>query len=160
MRVKDVMMRTVANCRAETNLGAAVETMWKRNCGILPVVDAKEKLIGVVTDRDICIALGTRNQRAGEIAVKDVARWNVHCCGPEDDVRSALETMAECRIHRLPVINTEGTLEGILSMDDIVFHAETRNVASELSAEHVLNALKAVCAPGLPQIAAKKRAAA
>jgi predicted transcriptional regulator len=59
MKVKDIMMRTAARCHPDTNLGAAVEMMWTRNCGILPVVDAEDKLVGVITDRDICIALGT-----------------------------------------------------------------------------------------------------
>lgn len=58
MKVKDVMVGTPASCTTETNLGAAVEVLWNQNCGILPVVNEEEKVIGVVTDRDMCIALG------------------------------------------------------------------------------------------------------
>ena len=58
MLVKDLMSKPAATCRRETNLGAAVEILWQQNCGFLPVVDAEEKVVGVITDRDICIALG------------------------------------------------------------------------------------------------------
>ena len=104
---------------------------------------------------DICIALGTRNRLPGEIAVKDVARWRVHSCKAEDDLHLALETMAGAKVRRLPVINAAGKLEGILSMDDVVFHAETGR-GSELSAESVVNTLKTVYAPKLPQVVTKK----
>jgi CBS domain-containing protein len=160
MKVKDVMMRTAARCRPDTNLGAAVELMWTRNCGILPVVDAQDKLIGVITDRDICIALGTRSRLPGDIAVKDVASSHVYWCKSEDDVRSTLQIMAASKVRRLPVVNASGALEGILSMDDVVLHAEAGNRASELPAEDVVKTLKAVYSPQLPQVVPKKLAAA
>jgi CBS domain-containing protein len=60
MKVKDVMTQEAVCCGPHTNVGSAVELMRLRNCGMLPVVGADNKLIGVVTDRDICIAMGTR----------------------------------------------------------------------------------------------------
>jgi CBS domain-containing protein len=107
-------------CTPDTNLGAAVEILWKANCGMLPVVDAHNKVISVITERDICIALGTRNCLPGEITVADVATRRPICCTSADDVRSALAKMAGAQVRRLPVVNAEGKLEGILSMDDIV----------------------------------------
>src|SRR5215472_3101523 len=126
MKVKDVMMRTAASCTPETNVGAAVEILWNRNCGILPVVDSRQKVIAVVTDRDLCIALGTRNCLPGEITVGQVASGKLFTCKSEDQVRSALATMGETKVRRLPVVNAEGRLEGILSMDDIVVHSESK----------------------------------
>ena len=160
MKVKDVMMRTVARCHPDTNLGAAVEIMWTRNCGILAVVDDQETLTGVLTDRDICIALGTRNRLPGDVRVGDLARAEVYSCKPNDDVRAALQIMAESKVRRLPVVNAAGQVEGILSMDDIVLHAEPANRASELTAENVVNTLKAIYLPSLPQLVEKKLAAA
>ena len=153
MRVSDIMVRTAATCNCEMNLGETVEAMWKRNCGILPIVNAQSKVTGVITDRDISVALGTRNRLPGEIKVKDVAGPNLYSCKPEDDVRSALQTMANAKVRRLPVINAGGPLEGILSMDDIVLHAETTNRNSDVSAERVVNTLKAVYSPYLPEAA-------
>ncbi len=162
MKVKDVMMGTPASCPAGTNLGAAVEILWNRNCGILPIVDAQEKLIGVVTDRDICIALGTRNKLAGEITVNEVASANVFSCRPDDDIRSALATMAQTKVRRLPVVDAQGKLQGILSLDDVVLHANggILGKSPELSNDEVIETLKQVYRVGLPEIVRPKTAAA
>jgi CBS domain-containing protein len=120
MNVKDAMTTTPARCTPGINLGAAVEILWHGNCGILPIVDEQERVISVITARDICIALGTRNRLAGEITVGEVATHRAICCGPDDDVRSALAKMVQAKVRRLPVVNAEGKLEGILAMDDVV----------------------------------------
>ena len=154
MRVKDVMMRTPATCTSETNLGSAVEIMWSRNCGILPVIDGEQKVVGVVTDRDICIALGTRNRLPGEIAVREVASDKPFTCNPDEDIRTALTTMTHAKVRRLPVVNPEGKLEGILSMDDVVLHSDAKiaGKTSELSHDNVVETLKMVYAPHSPQL--------
>ena len=72
MKVKEIMMGTPCYCHPETNLGSATELMWNANCGFLPVESADGKVVGVITDRDICIALGTRNRPAGEVTVAEV----------------------------------------------------------------------------------------
>ena len=154
MKVKDVMMRTAASCNRETNLGAAVEILWDRNCGISPIVNAEQKVIGVVTDRDLCIALGTRNRLPGDITVSEVTSGKVFACAAEDDIRSAMAAMAQAKVRRLPVVTAEGKLEGILSMDDVAMHSGTRTGkgASELSSDDVVETLKAVYRPQLPEV--------
>jgi len=158
MKVKDVMMRTPVSCTAETNLGAAVETMWNRNCGILPVLNAQRQVIGVVTDRDVCIALGTRNRLAGEITVAEVTSGKAFVCKPDDDIRAALVTMAHAKVRRLPVVNADGKLEGILSMDDVVAHSEARipGKAAELSEGDVVDTLKNLYRAELPEVVKQK----
>jgi CBS domain-containing protein len=120
MNVRDVMATGPARCTPDINLGAAVEILWNANCGMLPIIDQQEKVISVITERDICIALGTRNRLPGEITVGDVATQRAICCSSTDDVRSALAKMLEAKVRRLPVVNAEGKLEGILTMDDVV----------------------------------------
>src|SRR5579859_1944099 len=110
MIVQDVMTKAVAFCRPEANLAAATALMWEHNCGLLPVVDDRGRVTGVITDRDICIALGTRNQRACEIAVSGVAYRAAVLCNADDDVCFALKIMAAERVRRLPVVNHEGAL--------------------------------------------------
>jgi CBS domain-containing protein len=162
MKVRDVMMRTPASCSTDTNLAAAVEILWNRNCGFLPVVNAQGKVVGVVTDRDICIALGTRNRLAGEVKVGAVISGKLLACGPDDDVRTALATMAQEKVRRLPVIGNDGMLQGILSMDDAVLHAEAGRPgkAADLSDEDVAETLKKLYQPQVPELAHKKIAAA
>ena len=72
MRVKDVMTDDVKCCSLETNLAAAAKIMWEADCGALPVIDGHNKVIGVITDRDICIAGATRSRTEGEIPVQEV----------------------------------------------------------------------------------------
>jgi len=162
MKVKDVMMRTPASCDAATNLGAAVEILWNRNCGILPIMNSQGKVIGVVTDRDLCIALGTRNRLPGEITVGQIVSGEVFTCKPDDNIRDALNTMAREKVRRLPVVNDAGQLEGILSMDDVVLHSEAGIAAKtcELSHDTVVNTLKQLYLPELPAVLRQKAAAA
>lgn len=124
MKVRDVMTQSAVCCNAGTNVGAAVELLWVRNCRMLPVVGNDQKLLGVVTDRDICIAMGTRNRLAGELTVGEIATQNVVSCKPDDEIHEALHTMAGKQVRRLPVVNKKGVPQGILSMDDIITHGD------------------------------------
>jgi len=151
MRVSEFMMGTPAYCRPETNLAEAVEILWNRNCGILPMVDAGNKVAAVITDRDICIALGTRNRLPGEITVAEVATTPVYFCAPGDDVNEALATMSQGRVRRLPVVDREGRLVGILSMDDIVLHARAERL-SEFSSREVMKTLEAIYGRNVPAV--------
>ena len=162
MRVEEVMMRTPVCCGPETNLGAATELLWSRNCGMLPIVNAQQKVIGVITDRDLCIALGTRNQLAGEVAVGDVMSGTVYSCRPEDDIHAALDTMAQNRVRRLPVISKEGHLEGILSMDNVVLHADAAGAGktAELGSRDILVTLQRIYGPRVPQLVETRAATA
>ena len=161
MRVADMMMGTPYFCRPESNLGEATELMWKGNCGFLPVVGVEEKVVGVVTDRDICIALGTRGRPSGEVTVADVMSKEVFSCAPEDDVHSALAKMRGGRVRRLPVITTnEGALIGVISMDDVLMWAEATGVGKAgISAEEIVNAFRAINAHRLPMVLAKQAVA-
>ena len=162
MRVEEVMMRTPVCCGPETNLGAATELLWSRNCGILPVVNAQQQVIGVITDRDLCIALGTRNQLAGQVAVGDVMSGTVYSCRPEDDIHAALDTMARNRVRRLPVISKEGRLEGILSMDNVVLHADAAGAGktAEIGSRDILVTLQRIYGPRVPQLVETRAATA
>jgi CBS domain-containing protein len=107
MKVKDAMMGTPYYCQLDTNLGSAAELMWIGNCGFLPVMASDGKIVGVITDRDICIALGTRNRLAGEVTVREVMTNQLFACSPDDDVHAAMQMMKEGGVRRLPVIGGE-----------------------------------------------------
>jgi len=160
MKVKDVMMWTPYCVMLQANLGTATELMWRGNCGFLPVVDAAKKVCGVVTDRDICVALGTRNQTAGEVRVEEIVQRKVYACNPEDDVHMALQSMREGHVRRLPVVDREGNLAGVVSMDDILLHAEPNSFGNEpeLSANEVVRAYRTIMKKDLP-VSMKKAAA-
>lgn len=147
MKIKDIMTREPAICSTSTNLAAAAKLMLDADCGILPVVDDQSKLVGVVTDRDMYIALATRNRLASQVTVGEVARTTVSTCAPDDDVESALQTMRQHRVRRLPVAGFGGAVVGIVSMNDIVLAAGARKPVRN---EAVVETMQAICAHHLP----------
>ena len=155
MKVRDVMVKDVKFCTPKMNLAAAAEILWKAGVGALPVVE-EGRVLGIITDRDVSIALGTRNAKAAELFVKDVALPKVFYCQPEDDVHVALGTMKAQRVRRLPVIDDKGALGGILCLDDIVLYAEEKG--GELSYADVVETLQAICEhPAIDRILAVAR---
>jgi CBS domain-containing protein len=161
MKVKEIMTQSPICCNDETNVGAAVELLWVRNCGMLPVVGPDQRLVGVVTDRDICIAMGTRNRLAGELKVGEIATRKVFGCKPDDEIHEALQTMASKQVRRLPVVNDEGIPQGILSMDDIITHGDLNKWEGccELSSEEIIRSLKKLYGQKFPVIRTKSVAA-
>ena len=161
MKVHDVMKRGAVRSRSDANVGAAVELLWVNNSGMLPVVGNSGKLEGVVTDRDICIAMGTRNRLAGDLTVAEIATKNVVTSKPEDEIHEALHTMAEKHIHRLPVVDNHGVPQGMLSMDDIITHGDLNKWQGccELSAEEIIRALKRLYSRKVPVTRAKSAVA-
>jgi len=145
MKVKELMTTDVKRCSPETNLAAAAKIMWEGDCGAVPVIDERDRVIGVITDRDICIAAATRPRREGEIPVKEVISKPPYTCAPGDDARSALETMKRHRVRRLPVVEHGGRLAGIVSIHDIAVQSRGRN--SDISPDSVLDAFIAITAP-------------
>jgi CBS domain-containing protein len=149
MRVDEMMTKPVSACTAGTNAAKAAELMWIHDCGVLPVVaDSDGRLVGIVTDRDLFIALGTRDMKASGLTIGEVMRPDVLCCAPSDDLHGALRIMAKQQVNRLPVVDDNGALAGILSLNDVVLHAEHRKNGVGVSYEDVVNALRAVCRHG------------
>ena len=142
MLVKDLMTRKVSSCRPENNLAELAAVMWNDRCGALPILDGSGRVMGIITDRDVCIALGTRNIRASEVLVREVSLPGYIHCSPDNDVREALKTMATEEVSRLPVVDEAGQLVGILSIDDIVFRAGGGR--SGLSDREIVDALTAM----------------
>jgi CBS domain-containing protein len=139
MNVRDLMTSDVKTCRPETNLAEAVRDMFEGDCGVLPVVGDDGRVAGIITDRDICIAVATRGRPADRIAVREVARDHVYTCLPDDDASTALQMMKLHKIRRLPVVDADGHVRGMLSLNDIVTHAGAASPAD------VVNTLASIC---------------
>jgi CBS domain-containing protein len=128
MRVDEIMTRDVKTCLADTNLAAVAALMWDNDCGVVPVVNSARRVVGVITDRDICIALGTRDVRPSEVTAGEVISGEIYTCCPDDDVRTALATMRKAKVRRLVVVNDQTALVGILSLSDLVrYRVRARN---------------------------------
>lgn len=144
MTVRDVMSTPPHTCQPTTDLAAVAKLMWDHDCGFVPVVDAAGRVAGVVTDRDICVAAATRRQAPERIAASQAMSTGVHACLPGDTLESVLGAMGTFQVHRVPVVDDEGCLQGVVSMNDIVRAVGRRGGPSPAA---VVTALAAVCAP-------------
>ena len=120
MVISDICTSAVRYCRPEDNLSTAASVMWSCDCGAVPVVDKMARLVGVVTDRDVCIALARYKMHAWEVPVCEVMAGQRASCKPGDSVKEALRIMRENQLRRLPVVDDRGALRGIVSVNDIV----------------------------------------
>lgn len=148
MKVRDIMTRDVEACSGTTDLATAAMILWRNDCGVVPVViEPHRKVIGLLTDRDICMACATRNRRPSEITAEEVITGHVYACAEPDDVKAALRTMAEKKVRRLPVVTNHGTLVGMLSLNDVVRHTQLgRGRATEaITPSDVLKAYSSIC---------------
>jgi CBS domain-containing protein len=152
MKVKDLMTSDVESCTPTTNLAAAAKIMWEGDCGAIPVTDDRGKVIGIITDRDICIAAATRSRLEGEIPVQEVMSKTVFTCAPGDDARAALDTMRSRKVRRLPVVGHDGQLAGILSLHDVAVQARSSH-NHDIVPEAVLDTFVAITAPATPVLA-------
>jgi CBS domain-containing protein len=126
MKVEKLMHGEVGACRADDKGSLAAKIMWERDCGCVPVLDQSSHVIGMVTDRDLCMASYTQGKSLRDIPVRSAMSKELWSCRVNDDLSDAERTMREHQIRRLPVIDANGNLKGILSLADI-----TREAARE-----------------------------
>jgi CBS domain-containing protein len=152
MKVKEIMTPNPKVCTLTNSLAEVAGVMWENDCGILPVVEEGGKVIGLITDRDICMAGALKGRQLANIAVEDTVSRRVFACKPDDDVRTALKTMQENKVRRLPVVAADGTLQGLLSMNDIVLKAEEAAAkrVPDLSYSDVIKTYQSICQHRLP----------
>jgi predicted transcriptional regulator len=121
--------------------------MWRGDFGAMPVV-AGGKVVGMITDRDICMAAATKHRDPATIRVKEVISGQVYGCSADTEIHEALKIMQQKQVRRLPVIDAyDGKLAGILSMNDVALKAQEGR-KSELSADDVEQTLRAICTHG------------
>lgn len=145
MQIAEVMTPGPICCTPETTVAEAARLMWEGDCGVLPVVNGRT-LTGVVTDRDLFIALATRDAKASELAVGSVIHDSPITCTPRDDVHQALGKMKTHRVRRLPVVDKDGNLVGIVSMNDLLL-----TIAPESAmGEKVVDTLQTISEHQLP----------
>lgn len=148
MKVHDLMAWEVEACRPESDLAEAAMIMWRKDCGFVPVVESGgRKVVGVVTDRDICMATTTQGREPRAIRVGSIMSRKIHSCSPTDDLRTAMNTMKEGKVRRLPVTDDNGELRGVISLNDLALAAEkTARVGAGVSYAELMDVLHAVSA--------------
>ena len=143
MLVSDVMHKDLVTCTDGAMLSDAAKLMWDHDIGFIHVLGNQDGmgLVGVVTDRDLMIGAWSRDERLSRIEVRRAMSTGIVACRPENDVCEAEQLMRRFQVHRLPVVTKQGTLVGVISLNDLARRATKEsnwwlqeNVAGTLSA--------------------------
>lgn len=126
MRIEELMTKSPVTCGPDDTLRAAEQKMEGSNCGCLPVTasDGSRQLVGIITDRDICMAAQLQRRSLEELRVRDAMEKEVHACNPGDPLVEAQAIMQEARVRRLPVVDESERLVGVISLADLACEAE------------------------------------
>jgi CBS domain-containing protein len=146
MKVELVMTKNVGRCTAGETLNDAARIMWERDCGIVPIVESAQsaRLVGVITDRDICVAAYTKGRPLPEIPIAEVMAKRVVSCRTTDELKTAEAAMCDAQVYRLPVIGQGDQLVGVLSLADIARATQRGNRQAEVSPLEVGETLAAI----------------
>ena len=148
MTVETIMTRTVAACREDQPVSVAAKLMWDCDCGAVPVVDGEGRVIGMITDRDICMAAWMQNRPPSNIPVWEAMSREVYTCAPSESVAAAERLMCSRQVRRLPVVDEEHRLIGILSLADLVRQVQRGGGrASQVVPAEVAATLAEICQP-------------
>src|SRR5262245_57071184 len=120
MKIEDVMTRRVVAARADTDLSHVARLMWDNDCGSVPVVDAEDKVVGIVTDRDLCMSANFSGRALRELRTSSCMASEVVTCRPSESPEAVARLMGERKVRRVPVTDEGGRLVGIVSVSDLV----------------------------------------
>src|SRR5213596_629914 len=130
MKISSVMSRDVQLIKPDDTLRSAAALMKKIDAGLLPVGE-KDKLVGMITDRDIAIR-GAAEGKGPDAKVRDVMSHEVKYCFEDEDVEHVAQNMAELQVRRLPVMNRDKRLVGIVSLGDLAIQGSLPKTARAL----------------------------
>jgi CBS domain-containing protein len=152
VKVEQLMKREVKVCTQGDSLNRAAELMWDSDCGCVPVISANGDggIIGIVTDRDIAMAAYTQGKQLWAIPVGTTMARNVITCHAGDGIGQAEALMRDNRVRRLPVLDQDERLVGILSLNDVAREAQREAAAgkrAEVTGQSVAETLASVCQP-------------
>ena len=116
--IKDVMTSDPCTIDADKSVAYAAKMMREEDVGLAPIVE-DDKLIGMLTDRDIAVRVVAEGRDAGQVKVRDVASKQVVTIDPQQDLDEALRIMAKHQVRRLPVVEEDGRLVGVVAQADV-----------------------------------------
>ena len=154
MKIEQIMTRNPSCCTPDDFVQVAAAIMKRYDTGIVPITEGLERpsrLVGVLTDRDLCLGVLSSDRDSQVLRVEEFMSSNLATCVPTDTPEKALSVMAHARVRRLPVVNRDYELVGMLALGDIVRHKAARE-------EDVYKTMAAICA--LKSAAMKVRKAA
>lgn len=147
MNVEELMSKPAMTCRLDETLDTAAKKMWDVDCGVLPIVDGDGRLVGILTDRDICMSAWSRGRLLNAIRIEEAMSKQVFSVTPDQEVSVAELLMAENRIRRIPVIDKNGKPVGVVSMNDLAREAVRSKSRLKDGIVQAIHTLAAICQP-------------
>ena len=150
MKVEQLMTSDVKSCREYNTLNTAAQVMWDHDIGCVPIVDQENRVVGMLTDRDVCMSAYLQGAPLRAASVTSAMSKEVCLCRSDDDIASVERLMQEKQIHRVPVVDAEGRLAGIISLNDIAREASRESETKtprEVGDAEVTSTIASVCAP-------------
>lgn len=151
VNVQKIMTRNPAFCRTWETMDQAASRMWERDCGALPVIDRDDRLAGMITDRDMCMAAFIQGKPLAQMRVDTAMSREVFSIRDNETVDDAQQIMRRRQVRRLPVVNRSGDLVGIVSVSDLARNASRTGWRGGISEREVAVTLRAVCMPRLSE---------
>jgi len=146
MNIREIMSKSVVSCRPGDTLNTAAQLMWEHDCGAIPVTGDDGKLVGMITDRDICMATYTKGAAPHAISVADTMASRVFSCRADESVAAAERLMRDKQVRRIPVTDAEGKVLGLLSLSDVVRQATLLRKKDGPERE-LLQTIASICQP-------------
>ncbi len=143
--VRQLMTGNPRTCGPADTLHDVARIMWDTDCGCVPVVDADGRAVAMITDRDICMAAYTQGKPLGAILVSSASSRSLVAAREGDTLQTALDSMRDARVRRLPVIDAAGRLVGVLSWSDLVRHEHLGAPSSGGEADRLASTFAAIC---------------
>ncbi len=154
MKIDEIMTRNVRGISPEDTLGTAAQIMWENDCGAVPVVEADGRLVGIVTDRDICMAAHLQGAPLHDSRVTSAMARDVKTCSPRDTPATVQAIMSQNKIRRVPVVDDQGRLVGMITLGDLAYLVgRDANGGDGMTWTAVAHTLAAVSQPRFPRFA-------
>jgi CBS domain-containing protein len=151
MKIEQLMTKDVRTCLAEDVLAVPARIMWERDCGCVPVVagDGSGRVVGMLTDRDICMAALMQGGGLGDLRVADAMSTEVRSCKPSSTLREVEQLMCQEQLRRLPVVDEADQLLGLISLADVAANTVGASGAPKkgIPRREIADALVAICRP-------------
>jgi CBS domain-containing protein len=151
MQVEQLMSKQVAWCSPGDSLAQAAQLMWNHDCGCLPVCtgNGARLVAGLITDRDICMSALFQGRPLCDLRVADAMSRQAHTCKATDSLADVERLMSEARVRRLPVVDEEGSLVGMITLADLAREAERESSRPRraISGQEIGLTLASICHP-------------
>ncbi len=140
------LMQPARACRPTDTLNEPARLMWELDCGAVPVVDEAGHLVGILTDRDICMAAYTRGKPLAALSVESTMSRHVVAVSPRDTLESVAVLMRQNQVRRIPVVE-RGRLVGIVTLADLARYCDRAPEAKHQERDVLVHTLAAISQP-------------